>query len=572
MNLTISQILISSLLALLFLFGNRVWGKSVSAITRFAIGMILAVVFLIPIRLPILKVPLLTPPKTEDTIPFLGEDEMQDLFFGEIAIPEKTPTQAPQTEKQGFSPVSPRALFAAAYLLGVLFTLFRMIFRYCRTAKAMLRCGRAPSEKERVRFEEYCKEMGVRRAPRLLVCPASALPSPLMFGFFRQTVLLSDEMSAENASVLIGHELMHCKRNDPLWKLIFALLRALYWFHPAVRLFIRTMNFLCEEACDEAFLREKSKEEKLFYCKLLVMTASSLNMEHSTAFTAFKGGKTQMKRRIQNIFSKKSKPLSLMFISLLLVSTMLFIVGCSVTAADKNASLTTENTTEETTSPPQENIKLKSINNSILGGPPLSKNNILDTKHYLFGEDNIFLRFRVVGIEEETYPSAGAWISVYLIQVTDIYGSDMDFDKNRIYRMAFRGSEEYQLYSRPTLEIGEEYVRLSHINFEKYSLMQMGQTFKVADTDKGTYIYGYSVDISQAKCAEKITDYDENQVYEVGKHDAEIAYLQSTGMELPFFEYKAEPNALIKELIENSKEPYQEHLEWVEHLNEMTAH
>ena len=74
MNLTISQILISSLLALLFLFGNRVWGKSVSAITRFAIGMILAVVFLIPIRLPILKVPLLTPPQTEDTIPFLGED------------------------------------------------------------------------------------------------------------------------------------------------------------------------------------------------------------------------------------------------------------------------------------------------------------------------------------------------------------------------------------------------------------------------------------------------------------------------------------------------------------------
>lgn len=325
MNLTISQILISSLLALLFLFGNRVLGKSVSAITRFAIGMILAVVFLIPIRLPILKVPLLTPPKTEDAIPFLGEDEMQDLFFGEIAIPEKTPAQAPQTGKQGIPTVSPRALFAAAYLLGVLFTLFRMIFRYCRTAKAMLRCGRAPSEKERARFEAYYKEMGVRRAPRLLVCPASALPSPLMFGFFRQTVLLSDEMSAENASVLIGHELMHCKRNDPLWKLIFALLRALYWFHPAVRLFIRTMNFLCEEACDEAFLREKSKEEKLFYCKLLVMTASSLNMEHSTAFTAFKGGKTQMKQRLQNILTKKNHKIALIFVSVIMIVALLSV-------------------------------------------------------------------------------------------------------------------------------------------------------------------------------------------------------------------------------------------------------
>lgn len=360
MKLVFSQLFISSLLSLLFLAFHAGFRRRIRASGKFLGGMLLVFIFLIPIRLPLIEIPMQSEARFEESIPlFSGEEYGNDGILSENTLPEGPAVQAEHSnEKDNLPALSPRMLLFTVYLFGVLFMLFRTTYRYGQTVRTVLRCGRAPHEHEWERWQYFCEKAGASRAPRLLLCPSSALPSPIMFGVFRKTVMISDETPEKDAAMLLGHELAHCKRHDPLWKTIFALLRALYWFHPLVRLFIRTMHALCEQACDEAYLFRKDEAERRDYCKLLVLTAASPNDDRFAVFTAFKGGKSQMKQRLQNILTKKSHKLTLIFVSVLLVAALLSVGVYAATAPAKNND-ENESTTADVYYYSEEEIKEK---------------------------------------------------------------------------------------------------------------------------------------------------------------------------------------------------------------------
>lgn len=160
-------------------------------------------------------------------------------------------------------------------------------------------------------------------------------------------------------------------------------------------------------------------------------------------------------------------------------------------------------------------------------------------------ENIVGVRFSVLNVSE-----ISGDFTVYCIKVKEVYGSNLSFDSEKIYTMAFRGTEKNPLYGRPTLEVGKEYVRLASDNFEQFDHMQATLYYKVVDELGGTYVYGYGVDFSEVECAVKIVDSQENAIYEVDKHDKILAYLNAIGQEIPVFEYKCEINALIKEIQE----------------------
>lgn len=340
MKLVFSQFFISSLLSLLFLIFHVGFRRCVSARGKFLGGIILVFFFLIPIRLPLIELPVSSESIFEESIPiFSGEEYGNDVILSENTLSERPAVPMEYPSENEIAPsFFPQILLLGVYLFGVLFMLFRTTHRYGQTVRTMLRCGRAPHEHEWLRWRCFCEKAGVARTPRLLLCPPSVLPSPIMFGIFRRTVMISDETPEKDAEMLLGHELAHCKRHDPLWKMLLAFLRALYWFHPLVRLFIRTMHMLCEEACDEAYLIRKDEAEKRDYCKLLVLTAASPNDDRFAVFTAFKGGKSQMKQRLQNILTKKNHKLTLIFVSVLLVVALLSVgVYAATTPAKSDA-------------------------------------------------------------------------------------------------------------------------------------------------------------------------------------------------------------------------------------------
>ena len=58
----------------------------------------------------------------------------------------------------------------------------------------------------------------------------------------------------------------------------------------------------------------------------------------------------------------------------------------------------------------------------------------------------------------------------------------------------------------------------------------------------------YRVDFGGLRCAIKIEDDEENQIYKVGKHDAIIAQLNEIGVRLPTFDYKCELEEMLREI------------------------
>ena len=154
--------------------------------------------------------------------------------------------------------------------------------------------------------------------------------------------------------------------------------------------------------------------------------------------------------------------------------------------------------------------------------------------------------FRVLGIEEDYIGE----FTIYLVQIVDIYGIK-NYDTEKVYRMAWRGHLEDQLYGRPPLEIGKIYGRLMALNegdLEIYNLWQAGLIYDVKEENGKRYLYAYGTDLSIYDCKIPITDPEENSIYKPGKHDKVIAKLNELGQALPTFDYKVEVQAFYDEL------------------------
>lgn len=155
--------------------------------------------------------------------------------------------------------------------------------------------------------------------------------------------------------------------------------------------------------------------------------------------------------------------------------------------------------------------------------------------------------FRVVGIEDEYQGD----FTVYEIQLMNVYGLD-NFPSNKIYRMAYRGHLEDQLYGRPPLEIGSVYARListSEADLQRLTLFQAGLVMPVVEVDGVQYLYGYGVDFSDMECKIAITNKEENSIYKAEKHYKVIAALNELNQVCPTFDYKCELKSFYEEIL-----------------------
>lgn len=108
----------------------------------------------------------------------------------------------------------------------------------------------------------------LRRAPRLLLCPA--LEAPLTAGLLRPRVCIPERVVLDLAPAaqraLLAHELAHVERRDPLRALLLCLLERLLWIQPLNRLARRELEELAEHACDQRALELGVRPIELARC------------------------------------------------------------------------------------------------------------------------------------------------------------------------------------------------------------------------------------------------------------------------------------------------------------------
>ncbi len=90
----------------------------------------------------------------------------------------------------------------------------------------------------------------------------------MTFGLFRPVILCGAAAESPEAKMVLGHEIVHIKRFDVLWKILLRLAVILHWWNPAVWLVRRDFERACECSCDDMALRGKAKEEIKAYMRL----------------------------------------------------------------------------------------------------------------------------------------------------------------------------------------------------------------------------------------------------------------------------------------------------------------
>jgi beta-lactamase regulating signal transducer with metallopeptidase domain len=103
---------------------------------------------------------------------------------------------------------------------------------------------------------------GVRRV-KLLVSEGVRIPTAL--GFFRPIVVLPawalSELSSEELRVVLLHELAHLRRWDDWTNLVQKLLKAVFFFHPAVWWIESRLGLEREMACDDLVLEQTANPQ-----------------------------------------------------------------------------------------------------------------------------------------------------------------------------------------------------------------------------------------------------------------------------------------------------------------------
>lgn len=208
---------------------------------------------------PVLPAAGIAPP-APDLLTVAAESEA-----GAASQPAAAPAQVPAAPLD--VPWTPLllAVWAGGALLA-LGGLIRGTLRLRRTlrGRALLGDGAARSALERL-----LRPFG-GRAPRIRLTSSAALDVPIALGLARPEICVPDralrELDAAQQSALVGHELCHLLRRDPLWLSGFDLARRIFFFQPLLAHARRGAHDAAEELCDAWAARRTGNPVALAEC------------------------------------------------------------------------------------------------------------------------------------------------------------------------------------------------------------------------------------------------------------------------------------------------------------------
>ena len=174
-----------------------------------------------------------------------------------------------------------------------------------------------PVNGERIRrlFLRACEDSGLQGDPAyfrvtLAVCPG--LSTPMVLGFAEPVLLLPPALldpgfPEEQLSMLLLHECMHLKQKDTGYKLFLLVLNRLTWFNPLSWL-VKQLGFRdTEVACDEAVVKNRSREERLAYGQLLLDALRWGAANSSAGLTLFVSSRSVLRSRIRAIMEPQKR-------------------------------------------------------------------------------------------------------------------------------------------------------------------------------------------------------------------------------------------------------------------------
>ena len=116
------------------------------------------------------------------------------------------------------------------------------------------------------------------RSSSITVSTSDCVRVPAAIGFWKRTIILPAwtlrDLPPEDLNVILLHEFAHLRRGDDWTNLIQKVVRALFFFHPAVWWIENRLSVEREMACDDAVLAETSNPHGYATCLVSLLEKS----------------------------------------------------------------------------------------------------------------------------------------------------------------------------------------------------------------------------------------------------------------------------------------------------------
>jgi beta-lactamase regulating signal transducer with metallopeptidase domain len=312
-----------SALALIYMAVTPLFAKRYSEKGRYYVWLIIIIGLIIPFR-----------PQLSNAI--VKMDMPSDVTTPIVQIGNGTPMVIPI-----YNAASSSIIFnivwwqiaTAIWLSGVfVFLAYQLLKHYCFVKMTERWANNITDKKTLALFRIIKTDIRVNKWIELYIC--SSISSPLMIGLIKPRIFIPEkELSQDELSFILKHELIHYKRKDLLYKYLVLAATAIHWFNPVVYLIGKVIAVLCEMSCDTEVVKNTDDETRRHYSVTIINAAKFKSRKITALSTNFYGGKKGMKKRISSIMNTRKKKAGLVVFCLALVIT---VGTCFVFAANTN--------------------------------------------------------------------------------------------------------------------------------------------------------------------------------------------------------------------------------------------
>ena len=111
------------------------------------------------------------------------------------------------------------------------------------------------------------------------VVSSSTIEIPQVFGIIKAHIFLpqTDVFTDEELKMIISHEYWHIKGGDPLIKIFYLLVSAVFWWNPIVHIFRKKLKVLLEFRCDRNVVKHMSENERTIHLEAIYKALENYN-------------------------------------------------------------------------------------------------------------------------------------------------------------------------------------------------------------------------------------------------------------------------------------------------------
>lgn len=263
----------------------------------------------------------------------------------ESSVPVVTTPVMAQTSSEPTpvaKPVNWRAWVVWAWIIGAVGVGLAVFTSFASTLRRMRNAALPVDEALRSHIAEMAHAVGLRRVPRIL--KSTVVASPAVCGLWRPCLLLNEnfpqELSGEEADMVLCHELMHIRRGDLTVNALVCALLALHWWNPLLWLAFLRVRADREAACDAQVLEGAPATRRAVYGQTLLKLETEFPPSGlCLGFVGILQRGGALRERIHSIISQPE--LSKFMKSAIMLSIAILTVAGVATASDENPEPTT---------------------------------------------------------------------------------------------------------------------------------------------------------------------------------------------------------------------------------------